>query len=239
MHDAFATHEVFNQSPPFEDVNLFTGDRPLIEAVQREGGGRAVKRLTAFGAVCGSAEAFEQGRLANEFPPRLKPFDSKGRRLDTVEYHPAYHACMEIGIKEGLHCSAWDHLAKPRAKPVTGANVVRSAGTYMAIQMEAGHQCPITMTCQFRDRPSTRRRSASASPSAIGNGAIPTPDFAADTRPSTLLLRATKVASGAICFSQTAMRCFARVSLKLINGRVVSSSTDCGAPCLSMWARLA
>lgn len=153
MHEAFATHVVFNQSPPFEDVNLFTGDRPLIEAVQREGGGRAVKRLTAFGAVCGSAEAFEQGRLANEFPPRLKPFDSKGRRLDTVEYHPAYHACMEISIKEGLHCSAWDHLAKPRAKPVTGANVVRSAGTYMAIQMEAGHQCPITMTCQFRDRP--------------------------------------------------------------------------------------
>ena len=126
--------------------NLFTSDRPLIEAVQREGGGRAAKRLTAFGAVCGSAEAFEQGRLANEFPPRLKPFDSKGRRLDTVEYHPAYHACMEIGIKEGLHCSAWDHLAKPGAKPVTGANVVRSAGTYMAIQMEAGHQCPITMT---------------------------------------------------------------------------------------------
>ena len=146
MHDAFATHEVFNQSPPFEDVNLFISDRPLIEAVQREGGGRATKRLTAFGAVCGSAEAFEQGRLANEFPPRLKPFDSKGRRLDTVEYHPAYHACMEIGIKEGLHCSAWDHLAKPGGKPVTGANVVRSAGTYMAIQMEAGHQCPITMT---------------------------------------------------------------------------------------------
>ena len=27
-----------------------------------------------------------------------------------------------------------------------GANVARSAGCYMAIQMEAGHQCPITMT---------------------------------------------------------------------------------------------
>ena len=29
MNDAFATHEVFNQSPPFEDVNLFTSDRAL------------------------------------------------------------------------------------------------------------------------------------------------------------------------------------------------------------------
>ena len=32
------------------------------------------------------------------------------------------------------------------AQPLPGANVARSAGTYMAIQMEAGHQCPITMT---------------------------------------------------------------------------------------------
>ena len=146
MTDAFATHEVFNQSPPFEDVNLFTTDKALMEAVAREGGGHAAKRLAAFGAQCGSAEAFNRGRLANEHPPRLKPFDAKGRRLDVVEFHPAYHECMELSIKEGLHCSAWDHLAKPGGKPVAGANVARSAGTYMAIQMEAGHQCPITMT---------------------------------------------------------------------------------------------
>jgi putative acyl-CoA dehydrogenase len=146
MTDAFATHEVFNQSPPFEDVNLFTTDKALMEAVAREGGGHAAKRLAAFGAQCGSAEAFNRGRLANEHPPRLKPFDAKGRRLDVVEFHPAYHECMELSIKEGLHCSAWDHLAKAGGKPVAGANVARSAGTYMAIQMEAGHQCPITMT---------------------------------------------------------------------------------------------
>ena len=91
MNEPFATHEVLNQSPPFEDVNLFTTDRALTEAVNREGGGAAVKRLTAFGAVCGSAAAFERGRLANDNPPRLKPFDSKGRRLDVVEFHPAYH----------------------------------------------------------------------------------------------------------------------------------------------------
>ena len=117
-----------------------------MEAVQREGAGHAAKRLAAFGQICGSAEALQQGRLANENPPRLKTFDAKGRRLDVVEFHPAYHACMEISVKEGLHCSAWDHLASPGAKPVQGANVARSAGRYMATQMEAGHQCPITMT---------------------------------------------------------------------------------------------
>jgi len=146
MNDPFATHDILNQSPPFENVNLFTCDRALMDAVGREGGDQAVKRLAAFGQICGSAEGFQRQRLANENPPKLRPFDSKGFRLDTVEFHPAYHECMELSVAEGLHCSAWDHLAKPGAKPVPGANVVRSAGTYMAIQMEAGHQCPITMT---------------------------------------------------------------------------------------------
>jgi putative acyl-CoA dehydrogenase len=146
MGSPFATHEVLNQSPPLADVNLFTSDRALVEAVNREGGGHAVKGLTAFGVACGSAEAFERGRLANESPPRLRPFDSKGRRLDVVEFHPAYHECMQMSVQEGLHCSAWDHLAKPGSEPIAGANIARSAGTYMAIQMEAGHQCPITMT---------------------------------------------------------------------------------------------
>jgi putative acyl-CoA dehydrogenase len=146
MTHTFATHEVTNQSPPFADINLFTRDRALAEAVNREGAAHALKRLTAFGAQCGSAEAFERGRIANDSPPKLRPFDAKGRRLDVVEFHPAYHECMSLSVAEGLHCSAWDHLAKPGAKPSPGANVARSAGCYMAIQMEAGHQCPITMT---------------------------------------------------------------------------------------------
>ena len=60
MDHPFATHEVFNQSPPFENVNLFTSDRVLVEAVNREGGGAAAKRLSSFGEVCGSADAFER-----------------------------------------------------------------------------------------------------------------------------------------------------------------------------------
>jgi putative acyl-CoA dehydrogenase len=146
MSSDLASPEVLNQSPPFENVNLFSTDRALMEALSREGGGAAAKRLEAFGAACGSANAFERGRLANENPPKLRAFDPKGRRLDVVEFHPAYHECMGLSVAEGLHCSAWDHLREPGAKPAAGANVARSAGCYMAIQMEAGHQCPITMT---------------------------------------------------------------------------------------------
>src|SRR5262249_51427335 len=135
MDELPATHDVFNQSPPFVDVNLFTSDLALREAVEREGGGHASERLAAFGARWGSAGAFERGRLANENTPRLRAFDAKGYRLDRVEFPPAYHECMEMSVREGLHCSAWDHLATATAKPVRGANVARSAGCYMAVQM--------------------------------------------------------------------------------------------------------
>ena len=46
---SFATHEVLNQSPPFEDVNLFAADRPLVEAVKANGGAAAEQELSEFG----------------------------------------------------------------------------------------------------------------------------------------------------------------------------------------------
>ena len=55
------THEVTNQPPPLEDVNLFTGDRALLDAVRRAGGEQHEVRLTALGARCGSAEVIDWG----------------------------------------------------------------------------------------------------------------------------------------------------------------------------------
>jgi len=135
-----------NQSPLLEDVNLYATDIALQEAVRREGGGAAAERLAAFGKTCGGAEAIALGRLANESPPRLRTHDAKGRRIDQVEFHPAYHACMTISMAEGLHASVWDHLAKPANPGKHGAHVARAGAFYLAAQMEAGHCCPITMT---------------------------------------------------------------------------------------------
>lgn len=138
------TDEIPNQSPPFVDINLFTTDAALQEAVEREGADYALEQLAEFGAVCGSAEALERGRLANEYPPRLKTHDPKGRRLDIVEFHPAYHACMARSMAEGLHCSSWER--DKTGSPLPAANVARAGAFYMAAQMEAGHCCPLTMT---------------------------------------------------------------------------------------------
>ncbi len=137
-----------NQAPAFEDVNLYGSDRAMVEAVEREGGGGATRSLNAFGLVCGSADAFERGRLAHENPPKLRTHDRFGERIDVVEYHPSYHECMDISFSEGLHCCSWMHLLKSgeQAIPVPGIQVSRAAAFYMAAQMEPGHCCPISMT---------------------------------------------------------------------------------------------
>src|SRR5689334_18277597 len=45
-----ATHEVFNQAPPLVDCNVYEADRPLVEAVRREGAEWAEERIAAVGA---------------------------------------------------------------------------------------------------------------------------------------------------------------------------------------------
>jgi putative acyl-CoA dehydrogenase len=138
-----ATHEVFNQSPPFEDVDLFTLDRPLAEAVAANGGGAAANELSEFGKRWGSAAMAARGRIANENTPKLRAFDSRGNRRDEIEFHPAYHELMAHSAHAGLHNSTWDPGGKPAGAP---SEVVRAAKFYMAAQVETGHLCPITMT---------------------------------------------------------------------------------------------
>ena len=146
MTDRFSTHAVTNQSPPFEDVNLYASDVALTECTVREGGGGAARQLNAFGLRAGSAEVMELARLANTVLPELRTHDRHGHRLDSVSYHPAYHDLMALSFAEGLHCSIWSHLAPGGASERPQAHVERAAGLYLATQMEAGHCCPITMT---------------------------------------------------------------------------------------------
>jgi putative acyl-CoA dehydrogenase len=138
-----ATHEVLNQSPPFEDVDLFALDKPLAEAVAANGGGAAEKELSEFGTHWGSAVMAARGRLANENTPKLRTFDARGNRRDEVEFHPAYHELMARSAHAGVHNSTWNAAGKPAGG---AAEVVRAAKFYMAAGVETGHLCPITMT---------------------------------------------------------------------------------------------
>src|ERR1700755_1648171 len=142
-HPSSATHEVLNQSPPFEDIDLFAVDRPLVEAVRANGGAAAEQALSDFRRHWGSAAMAERGRVANENTPKLRSFDAKGNRRDQVEFHPAYHELMAHSAHAGVHNSTWTADGKPAGD---AAEVVRAAKFYIAAQVETGHLCPITMT---------------------------------------------------------------------------------------------
>ncbi len=139
----FDSQEVFNQSPPYENIDLYSSDVPLMEAAQANGAGGEAASLSAHGRQWGTAEMFSLARRANENPPKLYTFDPKGFRRDVVEFHPAYHELMRASVAGGLHASTWTVSGRRAAPP---AEVVRSARYYMTAQIESGHLCPITMT---------------------------------------------------------------------------------------------
>jgi len=133
-----ATHEVTNQPPPLAGRNLFADNLPLVEALEREGGGWAADRLAAAGAFWG-AEPMEWGVMANERPPVLHRHDRYGNRVDRVDFDESWHRLMAAGVRDELHALPW-------RDPREGAHVARTAMFLTASQAEAGFCCPITMT---------------------------------------------------------------------------------------------
>jgi putative acyl-CoA dehydrogenase len=95
-----------SQAPPLEGHNLFLENRPLVEALEREGAGWAADHAAAFGGLL-SPEPLDWGRLANENPPRLRTHDRFGNRIDEVEFHPAWHDLMRTSVEHGLHALSW------------------------------------------------------------------------------------------------------------------------------------
>ncbi len=133
------THEVINQPVDLADYNLYSSDKPLVEAVVREGAGWAANDMADFGARIGQADYLDLGALANRNQPEFDTHDRYGRRIDLVRFHPAYHQLMKTSIEEGLHSSPW-------TDPRQGAHVARAARFYMHSQVEMGHGCPVSMT---------------------------------------------------------------------------------------------
>ena len=134
----FETHNVDNQPPPFEPRDLWADDVVLREAVMREGAVAFEARLVEYARLAGD-ELYRIGFDANRDRPRLKTHDRFGHRIDTVEFHPAYHRLMQAAKEHGVAGLSW-HL------PQAGAHVARAALSYLHHQVEAGTSCPLTMT---------------------------------------------------------------------------------------------
>ncbi|MDA4845125.1 acyl-CoA dehydrogenase family protein [Hoeflea poritis] len=132
------THEVLNQSGPFVGVNIYDGDAILSAAVEREGGGWVTERASALGAAAGDPEVQEHSYLANKHGPVLRTHDRFGNRIDAVDFHPSYHALMQLAFGSGVHALSW-------TEPREGAHVARAALSFVWNQIESGIGCPTGM----------------------------------------------------------------------------------------------
>ena len=132
------THEVFNQSEPLVDVNLYLANRPLRDALALHAPGLDTTRLCAVGQEVGSAQVQTHARLANTHTPVLHTHDRVGRRIDEVEFHPSYHALLGRALQHGLHGTPWTGGAN--------AHVERAAAFMLFTEAEPSVLCPVSMS---------------------------------------------------------------------------------------------
>ncbi|WP_018001481.1 acyl-CoA dehydrogenase family protein [Paracoccus sp. N5] len=130
------THRVVNQPAPAGDVDPWQDDPMLHRALR--GQGAALEDLARYGAGLGAAGMRDAARDAERHPPELRLYDSGGRRLDEVHFHPAYHRFMRLSVGAGYHAVAWEGGPAAHAR--------HAAMVYLASQVEPGHCCPLTMT---------------------------------------------------------------------------------------------
>ena len=133
-----ATHSVFNQSTPLQNINVFKSDPALVDSVKVFGGTHTV-HLNEFGIKSGQDAIMSAAELAEKNKPTLRQFDNYGRRIDVADYHDAYHTIMKHGLENGCAGHGFKHNT-------TGSHVTRAALIYMENQLEPGHCCPIVMT---------------------------------------------------------------------------------------------
>ncbi|MFT3721213.1 isovaleryl-CoA dehydrogenase [Pseudorhodoferax sp.] len=133
-----ATHEVFNQSTPLVDYDLFGTHRAMRDALAFHAPGLQLAPLQALGRELGTAAMQTHARLANVHGPELMTHDRWGRRIDEVEFHPSYHALMAAAVGAGLHGTPWG--GGPHA------HLQRAAGFMLFTELEPSILCPVSMT---------------------------------------------------------------------------------------------
>ena len=92
------THQVMNQVPPLEYFDLYKNDNVLRDFLSKDKNGK----IEEMGEELGVFHWFEQGSQANRYVPTLHQFNRYGQRIDEVQYHPAYHDLMQLGMRYGV-----------------------------------------------------------------------------------------------------------------------------------------
>jgi len=135
----YATHDVLNQPPALADYDVYDTDPALRSVTKTFGADWADQRLHETGRTVGSARVQELARQANRYLPELRTHDRFGSRIDSIDFHPAWHELMTLAIGQETHALSWTE-----ERP--GTQVARAALSYMWNQGENGICCPIGMT---------------------------------------------------------------------------------------------
>ncbi len=140
MADPFAA---LNQPPLWTGINAYRTDPLIVDLTSTMP--RAVREdFDQIGRYVTSHEAQELARMANRVVPELRTHGPRGERLDTVDFHPAWHALMRRSMASGLHSSVWERETDPDLRGLS--HKIRATRFYLTAQLECGHLCPLTMT---------------------------------------------------------------------------------------------
>ncbi|AMM85293.1 acyl-CoA dehydrogenase family protein [Martelella sp. AD-3] len=139
-NDVFRT---LNQPKPWSGYNAFHSD-PLLGDLTRNLARPLREEFDTIGRYVTSPEAQELAQMANTSLPQLKTHGPAGERLDTVAFHPAWHALLRRSMSSGLHSSLWE---PPRdADSKSKAHKLRAVRLFLTAQLECGHLEPLSAT---------------------------------------------------------------------------------------------
>lgn len=96
--------------------------------------------LAQLGQQVGTAEYYAYAEQANRHGPELQSFDARGRRIDYVEFHPAWHQWMHLNRQHGVHAYPF------QAQHDQHAWLNWASRFYLTGQVESGSLCPAAMT---------------------------------------------------------------------------------------------
>lgn len=125
------SHEIANQVDELSDYPLFDTDLALQEGLARNSAGWATPQMQSYGEQLGRAETYALAEAANRHTPELRTFDARGRRIDKVDFHPAWDQLLAMYRGQGLVSIS----LRPRSARAAGARL------------------PPAATCMDRSRP--------------------------------------------------------------------------------------
>ncbi|GAB2811209.1 acyl-CoA dehydrogenase family protein [Comamonas piscis] len=129
------------------------GSDPVLQAALARAQAQAwLPGLQQHARTVGSAAFAQWADQANRHPPQLQQWDARGRRIDQVEFHPAWHQLLAHYRAQQLidmpfaSAPAADALTDAPPHTTSGRWTAWAAGFYLHGQAEAGSLCPATMT---------------------------------------------------------------------------------------------